>query len=180
MMKTNKLDIKNFICIASVGKPRGLKGEFFLNSFCYPKDNILEYSKFYIQDNKIPDFEIEYIKKINSKFCAKVKNINDIENIKNLTNLNIYIDKQELPILKNKEAYWFELTNMEVIDKDSGDILGIVSSLNNYGAQDCLEVKPTDNSVDKLKRLIPYIKDEFIESIERDKNIIYVNWDKTF
>ena len=69
---------------------------------------------------------------------------------------------------------------MEVIDKDSGDILGIVSSLNNYGAQDCLEVKPTDNSVDKSKRLIPYIKDEFIESIERDKNIIYVNWDKTF
>ena len=100
--------------------------------------------------------------------------------LQNLTNLNIYIDKQELPKLKNKEAYWFELTNMEVIDKDSGDILGIVSSLNNYGAQDCLEVKPTDNSVDKSKRLIPYIKDEFIESIERDKNIIYVNWDKTF
>jgi len=46
-MKTNKLDIKNFICIASVGKPRGLKGEFFLNSFCYPKDNILEYSILY-------------------------------------------------------------------------------------------------------------------------------------
>ena len=180
MMKTNKLDIKSFICIASVGKPRGLKGEFFLNSFCHPKDNILEYSKFYIQDNKIPDFKIEYIKKINSKFCAKVKNINDIDNIKNLTNLKIYVDKQELPKLKNKEAYWFELTNMEVIDKDSGDILGIVSSLNNYGAQDCLEVKPTDYSVDKSKRLIPYIKDEFIESIERDKNIIYVNWDKTF
>ena len=103
-MKTNKLDIKNFICIASVGKPRGLKGEFFLNSFCYPKDNILEYSKFYIQDNKIPDFEIEYIKKINSKFCAKVKNINDIENIKNLTNLkSILINKnsQNLKIKKH-------------------------------------------------------------------------------
>ena len=51
---------------------------------------------------------------------------------------------------------------MEVIDKDSGDILGIVSSLNNYGAQDCLEINPSANSVDKAKRLIPYIKDEFI------------------
>ena len=180
MMKTNKLDINNFICIASIGKPRGLKGEFFLNSFCYPKDNIFEYSKFYIQDNKIPDFEIEYIKKINSKFYSKIKNIDNIDNIKNFTNLNIYIDKQELPKLKNKEAYWFELINMEVIDKDSGDILGIVSSLNNYGAQDCLEINPSANSVDKAKRLIPFIKDEFIESINRDKNIIYVNWDKSF
>jgi ribosomal 30S subunit maturation factor RimM len=35
-------------------------------------------------------------------------------------------------------------------------------------------------SVDDEKRLIPYIKNEFIQSIEREKNIIYVNWDKTF
>ncbi len=69
---------------------------------------------------------------------------------------------------------------MEVIDKDSGDFLGKVSSLNNFGAQDCLEINPTKLSVDDKKRLIPFIKDEFIQSIERDKNIIYVNWDKTF
>jgi ribosomal 30S subunit maturation factor RimM len=69
---------------------------------------------------------------------------------------------------------------MEVIDKDSGDLLGKVSSLNNFGAQDCLEIIPTKLSVDDEKRLIPFIKDEFIQSIERDENIIYVNWNKTF
>jgi ribosomal 30S subunit maturation factor RimM len=52
--------------------------------------------------------------------------------------------------------------------------------LNNFGAQDCLEINPTKLSVDDEKRLIPFIRDEFIQSIEREKNIIYVNWDKTF
>ena len=68
MMKVNKELENNHICIASIGKPRGLKGEFFLNSFCNPKENILNYSEFFIQDNKISNFKIEYIRKINSKF----------------------------------------------------------------------------------------------------------------
>ncbi|NDE95470.1 MAG: 16S rRNA processing protein RimM, partial [Proteobacteria bacterium] len=42
------------------------------------------------------------------------------------------------------------------------------------------EINPTKLSVDDEKRLIPFIRDEFIQSIEREKNIIYVNWDKTF
>ena len=37
---------------------------------------------------------------------------------------------------------------MEVIDKDSGDLLGKVSSLKNFGAQDCLEINPTKFSID--------------------------------
>ena len=160
MMKANNKNTENLICIASIGKPRGLNGEFFLNSYCNPKENILEYSNFYIKNNSIPNFQIEYIKKF--------------------TNLKIYINKKDLPKLDNNEVYWFELIDMEVIDKDSGDLLGKVSSLNNFGAQDCLEINPTKLSVDDEKRLIPFIRYEFIQSIEREKNIIYVNWDKTF
>ena len=91
MMKANNKNTENLICIASIGKPRGLKGEFFLNSYCNPKENILEYTNFYINNNSIPNFHIEYIKKINSKFCAKLADINDIDVIKNFTNLKIYI-----------------------------------------------------------------------------------------
>jgi 16S rRNA processing protein RimM len=54
-MKTNKEELNNYICIASIGKPRGLKGEFFINSFCEPKDNLLNYSNFFIQDDLIKE-----------------------------------------------------------------------------------------------------------------------------
>ena len=69
---------------------------------------------------------------------------------------------------------------MDVVDISSEDLLGKVSSLNNFGAQDCLEINPTKLSVDSKKRLIPFINGEFIQKIDKEQNIIYVNWDKTF
>ena len=45
MMKKSK-EKSEFILIATVGKSKGLKGEFFLNSLCDPKENILNYSKY--------------------------------------------------------------------------------------------------------------------------------------
>jgi len=180
MMKANKEDLNKYICIASIGKPRGLNGEFFINSFCDPKENLLKYSNFYIQDDLIKNFEIEYIKKINLKMYAKIFGINDIDSIKSFTNLEIFINKNNLPELNEKEAYWYELIGMQVIDVKTKDILGIVENLNNYGSSDCLELAPTGLSIDNKKRLIPFISDKFISSINRKKSIIFVNWDKSF
>jgi len=179
-MKANKEEINNRICIASIGKPRGLKGEFFINSFCTPKDNLLNYSNFYIQDNLIEDFKIEYIKKINLKMYAKIFGINDVDSIKKFTNLEIFIDKSCLPKIGDKEAYWHELIGMQVIDIKTKDLLGVVENLNNYGSNDCLELVPTKQSVDNEKRLIPFIVNKFISSIDREESIIFVYWDKSF
>ena len=180
MMKANKEELNNYICIASIGKPRGLKGEFFINSFCEPKDNLLNYSNFFIQDDLIKDFKIEYIKKINLKMYAKIFGINDLESIKKFTNLKIFIDKDILPKIGNNEAYWHELIGMQVIDMESKDLLGVVENLCNFGSNDCLELVPTKQSVDNNKRLIPFIVDKFISSIDKEESIIFVYWDKSF
>ena len=71
MMKANKEELNNYICIASIGKPRGLKGEFFINSFCAPKDNLLNYSNFFIQDDLIKDFKMNILKKLIQNFMPK-------------------------------------------------------------------------------------------------------------
>ena len=180
MMKTNKEELNNYICIASIGKPRGLKGEFFINSFCEPKDNLLNYSNFFIQDDLIKDFKIEYIEKINLKMCAKIFGINDLESIKKFTNLKIFIDKDSLPKIGNNEAYWHELIGMQVINIETKDLLGVVENLSNFGSNDCLELVPTKQSVDNNKRLIPFIVDKFISSIDKEESIIFVYWDKSF
>ena len=179
-MKVNKIEKNNLICIASIGKPRGLKGEFFLNSFCSPKENILNYSNFIIQENKIKNFKIEYIKKNNAKFFAKIAGINDVDKIKEVTNLNIYINKKDLPDLDIGEVYWHQLIGLKVIDINSNDILGNVKDLNNFGSNDCLEVEPSKDSVDSDSRLIPFVINKSIDSIDLEKSIIYVNWMKDF
>ena len=72
MMKLNKQEKDNLICVGSIGKARGLKGEFFLNSFCSPKENILNYSNFIIENNEVSEFKIKYVKKANTKFISKI------------------------------------------------------------------------------------------------------------
>ena len=173
-MKKSKL-----ICIGSIGKPRGLKGEFFLNSYCSPQENILNYSDFLIEDSQISDFKITYIRKINKKFYAKINSIDNINDIKNYTNSKLFINSEDLPKLTD-EIYWHELIGMQVEDLNSNDILGTVDTLNNFGANDCLVIKPTKNSIDNKERLIPFIKDTFIKSINENKKTIKVDWQKEY
>ena len=174
-MKKNKL-----ICIASIGKPRGLKGEFFLNSFSNPSDNILNYSHLLKNKEVLVDLKIEYIKKINSKFYSKIYNINDVDEIKKYTNAELYIDSYNLPLLKNEETYWHDLIGLKVVDQNSEEILGIVDGLNNFGADDCILIKPTKDSIDQQERIIPFIKERFIKSINKEQNILEVDWKKDY
>ena len=78
-------------CIGSIGKPRGLKGEFFLNSYCSPEKNIINYiDNVRLEDNS--RIQLKYIKTNNSKFIAKIEGINDVELVKEYTNEKIYMD----------------------------------------------------------------------------------------
>ena len=174
-MKKNKL-----ICVASVGRPRGLRGEFFLNSYCSPPKNIINYSKLLENKDIFSELKIEYIRQINSKFYCKINNIDDVEAIKVYTNTNLYIDSIKLPELPSDEAYWHDLVGMQVIDQNANEILGIVDGLNNYGSDDCLLVKPTQESVDNQERLIPFIKEKFIKAINKKKKVLEVDWKKDY
>ena len=177
MMKKSK-DKPELILIATVGKSKGLKGEFFLNSLCDPKENILNYSKFKIGVSKLP-IKFEYIKLLNNKFISKIIDINDVDDIKKLTNESIFINKSELPKLSNDEIYWHDLIGMQAINiKDQN--LGVIEEINNYGASDILKVVPTKASVDKEIRLIPYIKEKYIISHSYDKNCLVVDWELDF
>ena len=168
-----------FICIGTIGKPRGLKGEFFLNSFCNPPENIIDYQSFIkVENNK--DFKIEYIKKINNKFFSRIENISNLDEIKLHTNKKLFITIDNLPKLSSSEIYWHELKGMQVFDHKTNDNLGIVREINNFGADDCLIVVSSKDSIDNKERLIPFIKDKFIIQIDKTDNIIYVNWQKDY
>ncbi len=166
------------IYIGNIGKPRGLKGEFFLNSFCSPSENILMYIDHIMIDDKRVKFE--YIKKNNSKFIAKIQNIDNIDEIKKLTNAKLKISAKNLPKLPSNEIYWHDLVGMKVIGINKDELLGAVKELNNFGANDYLIVKPTSNSIDNEERLIPFIKKTFINSIDKKKRVINVNWQSNY
>ena len=168
----------SLICIGTIGRPKGLKGEFFLNSFCNPAENIIDY----IEDIKINDVELklQYIKKNNTKFLSKIVNIDDLDTIKSYTNTKLFISSDNLPILSSDEIYWYQLAGMNVFDINQNELLGKVSGLNNFGSTDCLIINPTNDSIDDIERIIPFIRKTFIKKIDQEKQIIEVNWQKDY
>ncbi|MDA7802737.1 ribosome maturation factor RimM [Gammaproteobacteria bacterium] len=175
MMKVNRLD-NNLICVGSIGKSRGLNGEFFLNSYCDPQDNIINYSTLIIENN--PELNIAYIKKFNEKFLSKITSIDTIDAVKSFTNLKVFIKESELPNLNQEEFYWHDLIGMKVLDINNNDELGTVKEISNYGSNDLLEIFPSESSIDSKKRQIPFVKKVFILSI--DDETITVDWPKDF
>ena len=176
-MKKNK-EKSDFILIATIGRSKGLKGEFFINSLCNPKENLINYSNFLIGNSKDP-IKLEYIKNLNSKLISKISSINDIDSIKEFTNKELFIRKSELPTLPEGEIYWHDLIGMKVINMLKED-LGIIDEVNNYGSSDILKVIPSESSIDNELRLIPYVKDKYINSISIEKNELNVDWAKDY
>ena len=176
-MKKSK-EKTNFILIATIGKSKGLNGEFFLNSLSEPKENIINYINFKFGDSK-KSIKFDYIKPINKKLIAKLIDINDVDEIKKLINKKLFINKSQLPELPDDEVYWHDLIGMKVINTLNEDI-GIVDEVNNFGSSDILMINPSKTSIDNESRLIPFIKDKYIISYSITNNQLIVDWGLDF
>jgi 16S rRNA processing protein RimM len=175
MKKNSSIDTSLFVLIAKIGKTRGLKGEFFLRSFAEKLDTLRSFDKFFcMKSSAMEELSFEYIKEINNNIIAKIESIDDIEDIKSFGKKDIYILKSELPLLDKNEAYWFELEKMQVINLE-GQHLGNVKSVNNFGANDVLEVNKKNKTL-----LIPFIKNRVIISINKTENSILVDWQEDY
>ena len=175
MKKNSSIDISLFVLIAKIGKTRGLKGEFFLRSFAEKFETLRSFEKFFcMKSSSMEEISFEYIKESNNNIIAKIESIDDIEDIKSFGQKDIYILKSELPLLDKNEAYWFELEKMQVINLE-GQNLGNVKSVNNFGANDILEVNKKNNTL-----LIPFIRNRVIISINKTENSILVDWQEDY
>ena len=123
------------------------------------------------------EVNFEYIKTANSNIVAKIKAIDDIDSTKIFGQRDVYVLRSELPELEENEAYWFELVGMNVINLDD-EILGVVDTVANYGASDILEINSQLTKNEKI--LIPFIRNKFVISIDKSKNVILVDWEEGY
>ena len=178
MRKNSSVDLSLFLLIAKIGKTRGLKGEFFLRSFAQNSETLSSFKKFYaLSSSSMQEVHFEFMKQSNANIIAKLKSVNDIDEIKAFGQKEIFILKSELPKLEVNEAYWFELEGMQIINLE-GCILGEVQEVNNFGASDVLAVK--SHNKQKKNLLIPFIKNRVIISINKSENSILVDWQEDY
>ena len=164
----------NPVVIGRLGAAYGVKGWLHLQSFTDPQDNILEYPSWRIEhQGHWQSVVVEHGKPHANGLVVKLSECNDRDQAKLLTNCLIAIDNAELPELAPGEYYWRELEDMQVINRDNVE-LGKVDHVFATGANDVLVV------IGDKERLIPFVKEQYIDSVDLANRIIRVDWDSDF
>ncbi|WDI79048.1 ribosome maturation factor RimM [Candidatus Purcelliella pentastirinorum] len=168
----NKKIKKNEIIIGKIGKTLGIRGWLKINSFFKIKENIFDFKIWKVKKNNYKSIiNIEKWKKHYKKIIIKIKNINNINEAKILTNCNILIHEKQ--ILKKNYFIINKIINYKVInikEKYIGKIIKLINTKKNT----ILVIQKYKKT---KKKLIPFINNKIIKKINHKKKQIKVDWE---
>jgi 16S rRNA processing protein RimM len=158
----------------------GVKGWVKVFSYTQPKGNLGKYSVWTLEKGgHKKQVKVLSCKVHGNGLIAQLEGCADREQAKALTDSMICVDKAELPELEEGEFYWHQLESLSVRTVD-GLLLGKVHHLMETGSNDVLVVRKCSGSIDGKERLIPYLPDQVVKSIDLGAGIIEVEWDPEF
>ncbi len=159
----------SMVVIGTISGLYGVKGWVKIYSYTDPRENILQYTPWFINGQAI---ELEAGKPQGKGIIAKLVGIDDRNQAMALLQTDICIPK--LPVLPKDEFYWSDLIGLRVINEENIDF-GCISQLFETGANDVIVVKNQE-----VERLIPFVWKEVIERIDLEKREMRVRWDADF
>ena len=162
----------NKILVGKISNPHGIKGWVKVISFTDPIENILSYKKWTISDNQTEKtYCLEDSRIQGNKIVIKLEGVNNRDDADLLKNLQIEINRSDLPKLEENSYYWEDLVDFNVIDI-KGMHVGKVDSLFRTGSNDVLVII----NETKQRLLIPFIMEEVIKYVDLDKELISIDW----
>jgi len=83
------------------------------------------------------------------------------------------VSRSQLPPPKPGEYYWVDLEGLAVQTVE-GVVLGTVSHLFDTGANPVIVISG------ERERLVPFVTDQYVKSVDFDAGLIVVDWDPDF
>lgn len=165
------------VCLGRIGAPYGIKGWVKLISFTEPRENLLSYQRLQVMlQGREQVLELDAAKPHGKGLVGHFATYDTPEAVRELTNLELYVEAAELPALDESDYYWHQLVGLQVVT-EQGELLGRVSKMLETGANDVMVVDPTAGSVDKHQRLIPWLPERVVKKVDLTAGTIQVDWD---
>ena len=159
----------DLICVGHILGAQGLKGWVKVYSNTSPRANIVKYGPWLVeQESGLNTFEVSG-REQGKQVLAKLNNIDDRNQAESLIGCKLYIHADQLPVLDKDEYYWSDLIGMTVESLQS-EPLGVVDSMIETGADDVMVLKG------ERERLIPFVLDEIVRSVDLERRCIVVDW----
>ena len=165
---------ENWVEVGRIAGPFGVKGWFRVNSYTEPRNNILEYGPWQlVQDGAVKCSAAAKGKLQGKALIAQIDGVSDREAAADLSGASILVNRENFAPTVSGEYYWRDLIGLRVSTSEGQD-LGTVDSLMETGANDVLIV------LGDRRRLIPFIVDDVVSSVDLTAGTMVVAWDPEF
>lgn len=130
------------ILLAQIGAAHGIKGEVRVKPFG-DADMLDQYGKLETADGQ--KFRIKRMRPQKNLLVVKFEGINSRNEAEALNGIELYIDRAKLPEPEEDEFYVSDLVGLTVVNA-SGQEIGVIKDVPNFGAGDMLEIRPTSGT----------------------------------
>ncbi|MFO7603950.1 MAG: ribosome maturation factor RimM [Gammaproteobacteria bacterium] len=168
-----------YVAVGRISGIYGVKGWVKVYSYTRPRQNILNYSPWYLKQGKTwQPVELQDGRVHGEGIVAHLVGCNDRDAARELLKTEIAITRQQLPELEDG-YYWADLIGCRVVTQQ-GDELGQVTQMLETGANDVLVAQQQIAGSEPQERLIPFILEDVIVSVDISGKVIIVDWDPEF
>lgn len=169
----------DLLVIGRISGVYGIKGWVRVHSFTEPAENLFGYRDLKLRRRgHWETVEIDTGKQHGKGLIARLVGVDNRNDAELLKGCDIAVSREQLPALTQDEYYWHQLEGLEVFAADQ--CLGQVDHLLETGANDVLVIKPTEGSIDSRERLVPWVMEQVVLSVDLEKGSIEVDWDPEF
>jgi 16S rRNA processing protein RimM len=128
--------------VAQIGAAHGLRGGVHVRSFTADPQAFATYGPLETED-RAQRLEIESLGIAKDGFIVRFHGISRREAAEALRNVNLYVEREKLPKPDDGEFYHADLIGLAAVNA-SGEALGEVTAIHNFGAGDIVEIRLSD------------------------------------
>ncbi len=163
----------------------GIKGWVRVQAYTDPQENFLQLGQWHLERKGVLEPVIfDRGKRHGKGLVAHIQGIDDRTAAEAYCGVQVSVPDSALPTLQAREYYWRDLEGLEVWCRPRDErgaapeavLIGRVDSLIETGANDVLVVKACEESIDQQERLIPYVLDDTVQSVDLERSRIDVDW----
>lgn len=149
----------------------GVRGWVKVFSYTHPREAVLAYEAWLLgEKGKWQPAELASGQRHGKAVIAQIVGVDDREKAAELVGKEIAVPREALPETEDGQYYWMDLVGSRVIHRD-GTELGKVRYMLETGANDVMVV------AGEQERLIPFIRDKVVISVDMAEKIINVDWE---
>ena len=147
---------ENWVCLAVIGAPKGVKGALKITCFSEEPDNVVAYGPLSVGPGE-RTLTLRLLERLkNNQIVVAIEGVEDRDAAATLTGTRLYLRRGDLPEPEDDDEFYFhDLIGLAVQHVD-GHPLGAITAVHDHGAGAFLEVLPAGASKTVI---IPFTRD---------------------